>query len=55
MHSELFTTGFFIGDFSVRRSPRRGTTTEAEDNNMDTADIELINQWRKKEEERGTE
>ena len=55
MHLELFTTGFFIGDFSLRRSPRRGATTEAENNNVDTASIEIINRWRKREAARGTE
>ena len=28
MHSELFTTVVFIGDFSLRRSLRCGATTE---------------------------
>ena len=49
MHPELFTTGFFIGYFSLRRSPRRGATTETENDNVYTADIELINRWRKRE------
>ena len=39
MHPELFTTGVFIGDFSLRRSPRNGSTTEAENKNMYTAAI----------------
>ena len=43
MHRELFTTGVFIGDFSLRRSPRSGATTEAENKNVNTAAIELIN------------
>ena len=43
MHPELFTTGVFIGDFSLRRIPRHGENTEAENNNVDTADIKLIN------------
>ena len=30
IHPELFTTGVFIGNFSLRRSLRRGATTEAE-------------------------
>ena len=30
MHSELFTTGVFIGDFSITRSLRRGATKEAD-------------------------
>ena len=44
----------FIGDFSLRISPRRGETTEAENKNVDTTDIELLNLWRKSEAERGT-
>ena len=43
MHPELFTTRVLIGDFSLRRSPRRGATTEAENNNVDTTSIELNN------------
>ena len=39
MHPELFTTDFFIGDFSLRRSPMHGETTEEENNNMYTAAI----------------
>ena len=49
MHPELFTTVIFVGDFSIRRSLRRGATTEAENKNVDTADIKLINRWRKME------
>ena len=55
MHPELFITGFFIGDFSLRRSPRRGATTEAENNNVDTVAIELILRWRKREATIGTD
>ena len=55
MHLWLFTTGFFIVCFSLRRIPRRGATTEAENKNVDTADIELINRWRNREAARGTE
>ena len=51
----MLTTGFFIEYFILRRSPRRGSTMEAEKKNVDTADIELINRWRKRESERGTE
>ena len=54
MHPELFTTRFFIGEFSLRRIPRRGETTEAENKNVETAAIELINKWRKREAARGT-
>ena len=39
MHPELFTTDFFIGNFSLGKIPRRGATAEAENNNVDTADI----------------
>ena len=49
MHPELFNTGFFIGDFSLKRILRRGATTEAENNNVYTAAIYLINRWRKGE------
>ena len=36
-------------------SLRRGATTEAENNNVDTVAIELTNRWRKKEAARGSE
>ena len=55
MHPELFTTGFFIVNFGLRRGPRSGATTEAANNNVDTAYIKLINCSRKKQAERGTE
>ena len=55
IHPELFTTGVFIGDFTSRRIPQRGATTQAENNNVDTAAIELINWRRDREAERGTE
>ena len=55
MHPELFTTVFFIGDFGLRRIPRRGDYTEAEKKNVDTVYIKLINRWRKMETVRGTE
>ena len=52
---ELFSGAEAVNDFSLRRSPRRGATTEAENNNVDVAAIELINRWRKKEAARGAE
>ena len=55
MHPEFLTTGFFIGNFSLRRSLRRGATTEAENKNVDTEAIEIINICRKREATRGTE
>ena len=36
IHPELFTTGVFILDSSLRRMPRGGSTTKEENNNMDT-------------------
>ena len=55
LRPELFTTGLSIGDFSLRKIPRRGETTDAENNNMDTVDIELINWCRKKGASKVTE
>ena len=55
IHPELFTTEFFIGCFSIKRSLGSGATMEAENKNVDTADIELINRLRKRKAERGTE
>ena len=46
MHTELFTTGVYIGDFILRISLRRVTTTEADNNNVENATVELINLWR---------
>ena len=39
MHPELFSTGVFIGYFSLRRILRCGATTEAEIKNVETAAI----------------
>ena len=49
MHPGLFTTGVFIGNFSLRRILRRGATTEAENKNVDNAAIEIINRFRKRD------
>ena len=49
----MFTTGVFIGDFSIIRITRSGAITEVENKNVDTAAIKIINQWRKREEARG--
>ena len=54
MHPDFFTTGVFIGDFSLRRSPQHGATTEEKNNNVDTEAIEIIDQWRKRDASRGT-
>ena len=48
IHSELFTTGAFIGDFSLRIIPRHGANTEADKNNVYISVIKMINWWRKR-------
>ena len=48
-----FTNTIKIEDFSLRRSPRRGSTTHASNNMVDPVAIELINRWRKMEAARG--
>ena len=55
MHPDLFTTGVFIGYFSIIIIARRGTITDAENKNMDNIAIKLINQCRKRESVRGKE
>ena len=55
MYPELFTTAVFIGDFSLRRTPRHGATKEVDNSNVDTVAIEPINRRSKREEARGTE
>ena len=54
LYPELFAPGVFIGDFSLRRIPRCGATTEAENKNVDTVAIKLIHRWRRRGAERGT-
>ena len=53
IHPELFTTVVFMGYFVLRRIYSHEATTDADNNNVDTAAIELINRWRKRESERG--
>ena len=50
-----FTSSVPVTDFSLRRSLRRGATTESENNAVDPVTIELINRWRKKERARRAE
>ena len=52
---KLFSKAVDISDYSLRRSLRRGATTEAENNKVDPVAIELINRWRKKEAAKGAE
>ena len=55
MHPYLFTTGFFIGYFSIIIIPRRGTITDAENKNVDNIAIKIINKCRNRDSVRGTE
>ncbi len=51
----LFLSSVLIEDYSLRRSLRRGATTESQNNKVDSIAIELINRWRKKERAKGCE
>lgn len=52
---EAFSAMTEIDDYSLRRSLRRGSATEAQNNGVPEATIELINRWRKRERARGAE
>jgi len=54
-YPNLIAASTDIDDYSLRRSGRRGATTEATNRDVDPKTIELINRWRKKEAARGTE
>ena len=54
-YPKRFSEAVTINDYSLRRSLRRGATTEARNNKVDTAAVELVNRWRKKEAARGAE
>ena len=51
----LFPAGVEIGDYSLRRSLRRGSTTEAQNNKVPSTTIDLINRWRRREAAKGAE
>lgn len=51
---KLFSTKVKIEDYSLRRSLRRGSTTEAQNNKVPDTTIQLINRWRKVEAAKGT-
>ena len=51
----LFPKGVDVEDFSLRRSPRRGSTTSATNNKVHPLAIELMNRWRMREKARGAE
>ncbi len=50
-----FSSKLDMEDYSLRRSMRRGATTQAHNNKVPTATIELINRWRKRERAKGAE
>ena len=51
----LFPKGVDVHDFSLRRSPCRGSTTSATNNKVHPLALELMNRWRKRERARGAE
>ena len=52
---EAFSSKVEIEDYNLRRSLRRGSTTQAHNNKTPVATIELVNRWRKREAARGAE
>jgi hypothetical protein len=52
---KLFPVKARIEDYSLRRSLRRGSTTEATNNNVPATTIDMVNRWRKREAAKGTE
>ena len=50
-----FSAKTSMEDYSLRRSLRRGSTTEAQNNGVPEATIELVNRWRKREKAKGAE
>ena len=51
----VFSAKAVIEDYSLWRSLRRGSTVEAQNNEVPLETIELINRWRKRERARGAE
>jgi hypothetical protein len=54
-HPKAFSKKIEAEDFNLRRSMRRGSTTQATNNKVPAPTIELVNRWRKKEAARGAE
>ncbi len=54
-HPNDFSSKIEVEDFNLRRSMRRGSTTQAQNNNVPVPTIELINRWRRREAARGAE
>jgi hypothetical protein len=54
-HPRLIPEAVETKNFSLWRSPRRGTVLETTHQDMSEKVIELINRWRKKEAAKGSE
>jgi hypothetical protein len=54
-HEGLLPDAVETGDFSLWRSPRRGTMLETTNQDVSEKVIKLINPWRKKEAAKGSE
>jgi hypothetical protein len=54
-HPKVFSSKVEVEDYNLRRSLRRGSTTQAHNNGVPAPTIELINRWRKKEAAKGAE
>ena len=52
---EAFSSKLDPEDFNLRRSMRRGSTTQSHNNKTPIATIEMMNRWRKREAARGAE
>ncbi len=51
----VFSSKLEVEDFNLRRSLRRGCTTQSHNNKTPAETIEMVNRWRKKEAARGAE
>jgi hypothetical protein len=54
-HPKVFSSKVEVEDYNLRRSLRRGSTTQAHNNGVLASTIELNNRWRKKEAAKGAE
>lgn len=54
-HPTTFSSKVEVEDYNLRRSLRRGSTTQAHNNGVSGPTIELINRWRKREAAKGAE
>lgn len=51
----VFSSKLEVENFNLRRSLRRGSTTQSHNNKTPAETIEMVNRWRKKEAARGAE